>query len=110
MASNDHTCEVRETSDDFPQTPTLTMLPFLGHMEGGYLAASLLGEGNPMTLPIRPSGRGLLSGLPSGGRRLSDLPPLGQLEGGHVYKGVSLMRVADPMNLPLEAATTLHFP
>ena len=32
-------------------------------------------EGYSMILPMKPSGRGLLSGFPSGGRRFSDSPP-----------------------------------
>ena len=49
-------------------------LPPLGHVEGGYSVAFLLGEGYSTTLP-QPSGGGLLSSLPSGGRGLSSPLP-----------------------------------
>ena len=52
MESNNHTCKVRDASDNFPQTLTLPMLSFLGHMEGGYLVVSLMREADPMTLPL----------------------------------------------------------
>ena len=57
----------------FPQTPTL---PFLGHLEWGYLVTSLMREGDPMTLPL-----------------------LGNLEG--CYLVASLLREEDPVTLLL---------
>ena len=53
------------------------MLLLLGHMEAGYSAVPPYEErsfpDSPPT-PARPSRRGLLSGLPSRGRRTQDLP------------------------------------
>ena len=87
MACNNHTCKVRDASDNFPQTPTLPMLPFLGHMGGGYLVVYLMREEDPTTLP-----------------------PLGHMEGGYIYVAVSIMREGDSTNIPLQAITTQGLP
>ena len=107
MAGNIHTHEVREAFDDFspdPNTPLYRSYgrgllsgppswgrrsnnPHLSHLEGGYLVASLLREGDPATLTL-----------------------LGHMDSGHLYVAVSLMRDGDSMNLPLQVATTQGFP
>ena len=81
MVSNNHTCQVRDASDDFPHILTLLMLPFLGLMGGGYLVVSIMRE-DSMSLPL-----------------------LGHIEGGFVYVPVTLMSEGDPTT-PLQAFPT----
>ena len=135
MASNNHTCEVREASDNlfwYPETPDTLLL---GHMERCYLVVPLVSEGDPTTFPFLGYLKGvdlvtflLREGYPTslpllghleGGYLVASLlrkgdpvtlPLLGHMKGGHIYIAVSLMREGHPVNLPLQATTIQGFP
>ena len=53
VASNNHTCEVIDGSDNFLWTLTLSILLLLCHMGGGYLAAYHMREEDIITLPLQ---------------------------------------------------------